>query len=190
MSNPGSIRSAAAAGPDARMSSWPASAGPLLPDTGASTNVTSGRTRPSRAASPAVALTPIVPICTHTAPGANGGGPPANITDSTTSASGSMVITTWASLIASDAEAAATAPAAASGAVAAADRSHTVVGSPAVTRLRAMAEPMMPVPSTAAPARSVGASGYVVIDFSHRIARIIDVLRLAPGEVTRPHTAG
>src|ERR1700684_4485215 len=110
----------ASRGPDARMSSWPASAGPLLPDTGASTNVTSGRTRPSRAASPAVALTPSVPIGTHTAPGANGGGPPANITDSTTSASGSMVITTWASLIASDAEAATTAPAAASGAVTAA----------------------------------------------------------------------
>src|SRR5258708_40349519 len=31
------------------MSSWPASAGPLLPDTGASTNITSGRCRMSRA---------------------------------------------------------------------------------------------------------------------------------------------
>ena len=29
------------------MSSWPASAGPLLPDTGASTNMTSGRSSPS-----------------------------------------------------------------------------------------------------------------------------------------------
>src|SRR3984885_316901 len=124
----GATIGSAAVGPDARMSSWPASAGPLLPDTGASTNVTSGRTRPSRAASPAVALTPIVPICAHAAPGANGGGAPANITDSTMSASGSMVITTWASLIASGAEAATTAPAPASGAVAAAGRSHTVVG--------------------------------------------------------------
>ena len=41
------------------MSSWPASAGPLLPDTGASTNIRSGRARPSRAASPVVAATPI-----------------------------------------------------------------------------------------------------------------------------------
>ncbi len=135
------------------MSSCPASAGPLLPDTGASTNMTSGRTRLSRAASPVVAVTPMVPICDHTAPGANGGRPSANITDSTASASGSMVITTRAARIASGTEAAATAPAAASGAVASADRSHTVVGSPAASRLRAMAEPMMPVPSTATPAR-------------------------------------
>ena len=45
--------------------------------------------------------------------------------------------------------AATTAPASDSGAVAAGDRSQTVVGSPAATRLRAIAEPMMPVPSTA-----------------------------------------
>ena len=37
----------------------------------------------------------------------------------------------------------------ASGAVAPGERSHTVVGSPAAARLRAIAEPMMPVPSTA-----------------------------------------
>ena len=103
----------------------------------------------SRLARPVVAVTPMVPICAHTAPGANGGRPPANSTDSTASASGSMVITTRASRIASGTEAAGTAPTAASGVVASGDRSHTVVGSPAATRLRAMAEPMMPVPSTA-----------------------------------------
>ena len=101
-----------------------------------------------------------------------------------------MVITTRASLTAAVGDVAAVAPACASGAVASGDRSHTVVLSPAASRLRAIAEPMMPVPSTATPARSGGACGCVVIDFSHRIARIIDVLRLAPGKVTPPHTAG
>ncbi len=41
------------------------------------------------------------------------------------------------------------APAPDSGAVAVGDRSQTVVRSPAETRLRANAEPMMPVPSAA-----------------------------------------
>jgi hypothetical protein len=40
------------------MSSWPAWAGPLLPDTGASTNITSGRNWPSRPAISVVAGRP------------------------------------------------------------------------------------------------------------------------------------
>jgi hypothetical protein len=197
--NAAAVAGFAAAEPDATMSSWPASAGPLLPDTGASTNVTSGRTRPSRLASPVVAVTPMVPICAHTAPGANGGRPSANSADSTTSASGSMVITTRASRIASGTEAAGTAPTAASGVVASVDRSHTVVDSPAATRLRAMAEPMMPVPSTATLARSGVAFGSLDIEFSYRVAQGScvpraaarrDGLSLAADVVIRHHTAG
>jgi hypothetical protein len=67
----------------------------------------------------------------------------------TTSAVGSIVITTCASPTASAADAAASAPASDSRAVAVGDRSQTVVRSPAETRRRAIAEPMMPVPSTA-----------------------------------------
>jgi hypothetical protein len=95
-------------------------------------------------------VTPIVPICAHTAPWANAcAAPSPKITDSTTSAVGSMVITTRPSPAASRAVAATWAPALASGAVAWSDRSHTVVRNPAASRLRAIAEPMMPVPSTA-----------------------------------------
>ena len=60
-----------------------------------------------------------------------------------------MVITTPASRTASRADAATTAPASASGAVADDDRSHTRVFRPAATRLRAIADPMMPAPITA-----------------------------------------
>src|ERR1700735_2679833 len=67
-----------------------------------------------------------------------------------------MVITTLASLTASEGEAATAAPASASGAVASGDRSHTVVLSPAATRLRDIAEPMMPGPRTAAAIPSLG----------------------------------
>jgi hypothetical protein len=91
-----------------------------------------------------------VPICAHTAPSASAcATPPAKITELTTPAVGSIVITTCASWTASTGDAATSAPASDSGAVAVGDRSQTVVRSPAETRLRAIAEPMMPVPSTA-----------------------------------------
>ncbi len=132
------------------MSSWPVSAGPLLPDTGASTNSTSGRILASRAPASIVASTPIVPICTQTAPSVNPSTtPPLRTTESTTAAVGSMVITTLASRTASRADGAASAPASVSGAVACGDRSHTVVRIPAPTSLRAIADPIMPIPSTA-----------------------------------------
>ena len=54
--------------------------------------------------------------------------PPSKITELTTSAVGSIVITTPASRTASRADAAATAPASAERAVAETDRSHTVTG--------------------------------------------------------------
>ena len=141
------------------MSSWPASAGPLLPDTGASTNMTSGRSSPSRLPISVVSARPIVPICAHTAPAGSASATPlSKITEVTTSAVGSIVITTCASWTASAGDAATSAPASDSGAVAVDERSQTVVRSPAETRLRAIAEPMMPVPSTATRTFSPGVS--------------------------------
>ena len=64
------------------------------------------------------------------------------------------MITTPASRTASRADAATTAPASASGAVADDDRSHTRVFRPAATRLRAIADPMMPAPITATVGRA------------------------------------
>ena len=84
------------------MSSLPASAGPLLLETGASTNITSGRSRPRRTPISIVAVTPIEPICARTAPAANASTTlPPNSTESTTSAVGSIVIATLASRTAS-----------------------------------------------------------------------------------------
>jgi hypothetical protein len=99
--------------------------------------------------------TPIVPICAHTHPSGNASAtPPSKITDSTASAVGSIVITTSASRTASRADGATTAPAAASGAVAAGDPSHTHVFKPAATRLRVIADPMIPAPITATVVRA------------------------------------
>ncbi|HEY2078323.1 MAG TPA: hypothetical protein VGH53_18485 [Streptosporangiaceae bacterium] len=170
--NAGSSAGLAAAGPDASMSSWPCSAGPLLPDTGASTNDTSGRTLRSRSATSMVAGTPIVPICAHTAPLANAVAGPLNMTDDTASAVGSIVITTSAPLTASADDSATRAPAPAGPAVAAADWSQTVVASPAPTRFLAIAEPMMPVPSTATCSRS---------------PRLVEVIGLPPAIQPSPH---
>src|SRR5215469_318272 len=140
----------AVAGPEARIRSWPASAGPLVPETGASTNITSGRTLLTCSARLSVAVTPIVPICAHAAPWLNASTTwPSTITVVTTSAVGSIVMTTSASRTASVGEGAASAPAAARAAATGADLSHTAVRNPALRRFRAIAEPMMPVPSTA-----------------------------------------
>jgi hypothetical protein len=150
--NAGPTMGSASGGPEARTSSSPRVAAPLLPETGASTKSTSGRTLRRWRATPSVSATPMVPICAQTAPFAMDSTtlPPENITELTASAVGSIVMTTRASRTASTADAAACAPATARAAVAEGARSHTVVGNPAPTRLRAIAEPMMPVPSTAA----------------------------------------
>src|SRR5579859_2649094 len=111
---------------------------------------------------PSVSATPIVPICPHTQPSGRASATPLlNITDFTTSAVGSMVITACAPVTASAADGATTAPASASGLVAAADPSQTVVSSPAATRLRAIAEPMMPVPSTVT--SGPAAAGFIAV---------------------------
>ena len=91
-----------------------------------------------------------MPICAHAAPAAiTWTISPPKTTESTAAAVGSIVITTRASRTASAGDAASSTPASESGAATDGDRSHAVVISPARARLRAIAEPMMPVPSTA-----------------------------------------
>ena len=69
-SNSGATRARASSGPDAKIVSWPCSAGSLLPDTGASRSITSGRSTPTMAATRSIPATPIVLIWTQIAPGA------------------------------------------------------------------------------------------------------------------------
>src|SRR4051794_15160108 len=136
-------------GPDARISNFACSAGPLLPETGASTKETSGRRSATRSAKRSVAARPMVPICTNVAPDATD----CSVfwwssTDVTASASGSMVMTASASATASFGLEATVAPAAAAATVLAAVRSHAVVARPFRQRLMAKADPMVPVPRT------------------------------------------
>ena len=96
--------------------------------------------------------TPIVPILARTAPGRKPAPTPSSRrAPLTISAVGSIVITTCASRTASATDAATEAPALKVAPVADFERSQTVVGIPAATRLRAIAEPMMPLPITATP---------------------------------------
>ena len=96
------------------------------------------------------AATPIVPICAHTQPFANSSATlPSKITELTASAVGNMVITTCAARTASWGDTAATAPASARGATAELKPSHTLTGKPAASNLRAIADPIIPAPSTA-----------------------------------------
>ena len=79
------------------MSSWPASAGPRVPETGASTNRTSGRMPAAVAASCCVACTPMVPIWAQIASGASAWSMPwPTATEVAAAASDSIVITTSA----------------------------------------------------------------------------------------------
>ena len=113
-SNTGSRTGRASSGPDARISNWPFSAGARVPDTGASTNRTSGRCPAARAASRAVASTPMVAICAHTADGRIAASAPwPKATSSTAAASATMVITTPACATAAAGSSWATAPSAA-----------------------------------------------------------------------------
>lgn len=102
-----------------------------------------------------------------------------------------MVITTRAFRTASRGDTAASAPASASEATADADRSHTVVLSPAATRLRAIAEPMIPVPSTATASPCPAAAGWpdtgtsvIVLSLFYSSA----LASLTPGLVSLHHT--
>ncbi len=142
----GRTRSRTDWGPLARTRSWPDSAGSRLPDTGASTNATPAAL--ANAANSWIPVRPTVPICTHTDPAEKL--PIALVmTEVVAAASGSMVITTEAPLTASSALAATCAPLARSGSARPGVRFQTVTSRPAASRERAIAEPMMPVPSTA-----------------------------------------
>ena len=122
----GSSTGCAASGPEARISSWPFSAGPRVPDTGASTKYTSGRSWPTRAASSSLALTPIVLICDQTASGRIASSiPNSKATWFTAAASATMVITTSACRTASPGSSWAVAPSAASWAAGSGVRFHT-----------------------------------------------------------------
>jgi hypothetical protein len=148
--NTGRRIGSASAGPEARISSLAASAGPFVPETGASTNSTSGRILCTCIARLSVATTPIVPICAQTAPWASASRtPPSSMTELTMSAVGSIVMTTFASRTESGAEVTVCTPASARREAADVDLSHAIVRNPDLTRFRAIAPPMMPVPITA-----------------------------------------
>src|SRR5580704_8262756 len=146
----GASNALACSGPDASICSWPASAGPRVPDTGASTNSTSGRLLLAVAASSSVARGPMVPICTHAAPGRSAASTPLpSVTAETVPASGSIVMTTSAPAAAAAGCRCAEAPSSVSGVVRPGVRFQTSTCRPALSRLRVIAAPIVPVPSTA-----------------------------------------
>jgi hypothetical protein len=147
-SNTGRTRGRSARCPEARTSSSPRSAGPELPETGASTN----STRPSASSSRLrVACRPTVLIWIHTASGPSAVSAPSTplIAAATASPSVSMVIRNSASAAAPAGVAATLAPCPASASAFRRVRFHTVTSNPARSRLRAMGAPMAPVPRTA-----------------------------------------
>ena len=137
-------------GPEARMRSRPVRAGSRLPDTGASTNTTSGLRRATSAARRSVASTPMVPICAQVALGRNASSVPSrNMTSATAPALGSMVTTTSAAATASVGLARTVAPWSASATVGPGERFQTWTGKPRSSMRRAMPAPMVPAPSSA-----------------------------------------
>src|SRR5215210_5514679 len=103
---------------------------------------------PASAASRSVPSSPTVEVCTHTAPGAMAGSAH-SMTCSTAARSKSIVTTTSAPATASAASVVIRALASARARARSGLRFHTVTSSPAAMRLRAIPEPMIPVPSTA-----------------------------------------
>ena len=102
---------ATSSGPDAKIVSLPCAAGSLLPDTGASRSVTSGRWSSTRAATRSIPATPIVLICAQIAPGASAASMPwSRAIEMTASASVTMVMTIAALRAASAAVSATSAP--------------------------------------------------------------------------------
>src|SRR6266566_5002671 len=126
----------------------------LVPAPGASTNPT-----PYWRASTAmrsVSFTPMVLDCTHSAPSPSAASAPEGpaTAASTAPASASMVSRIPAPAAASAGEAATVAPRSASGAALAEVRFHARTSKPASRRLRPIAEPMIPVPSSAIVSRA------------------------------------
>jgi len=134
--------------------SFPSSAGWRVPSTGASTYRAPCAAARAGSRSPA-SRTLTVLVWAHRTP-SGAAGSAAAITSATESPSHSIVTTTSAPATASAAVPATCAPSAASGAARPGVRSHTVTSRPARSILRAIAAPMVPVPSTAT--RSIAAS--------------------------------
>ena len=141
------------------MISWPWAAGSLLPETGASTTITSGRSRSTMAMTSLIPARPIVAIWTQIAPGARAVSIPwSRATEMTASASGTIVTTIPARRAASAALSATSAPRSARSRVASGWRSQTIVGMPARTALAAIPWPIVPMPRTAtgSPVAAIG----------------------------------
>jgi hypothetical protein len=149
-SNRAATRGRAASGPEAKIVNWPCSAGCLLPDTGASSSRTSGRSSRTIAATRSVPATPMVLICAQIPPASAASMPWSRAMDMTVSASVTIVTTTPARPAASAAVAATSAPSPARSWAAAGLRSQTIVGIPARNALIAIPWPIAPMPSTAA----------------------------------------
>src|SRR6266511_2670669 len=143
----GSHRARASGGPDASTNSCPSSAGFFVPSTGASTYVTS-----RSAASPisrSVAAMPIVLDWIQSEPADMASSPPlSTIVASTAGASASIVSTTSAPRTAAAGVSATWAPSSSSCRAVSSVRFQTGTSFPALSRLRAIGAPMIPVPSS------------------------------------------
>ena len=140
----------AASGPEAKIVNWPAAAGSLLPDTGASTRATSGRSASAMAATRSNPATPIVLICTQIEPGASAASTPwSRAIEMTASASVTIVTMMAARRAASAAESATSAPSPARSRVASGSRFQTIVGRPARSALVAIPWPIAAMPRMA-----------------------------------------
>ena len=146
--NTGATASCIQEGPLARMVSSPASAGPWLPDTGASKKVT--RYRVAVLTKRCVHSSPTVAICTQIRPEPISSSPsgPRNAC-SVAGPSASMVMRIWAPLTASAGLAAAVAPSLMRAAAWLAVRSQARTRKPARARLAAIGPPIRPVPRNA-----------------------------------------
>src|SRR5436190_2345272 len=146
----GPTRERASSGPEAKIVSWPCSAGTLLPETGASRSVTSGRSASTMAATRSIPSTPIVLICTQIVPGASAASMPwSRAIEMTASASVTIVTTISARRAASAAVSATSAPSSARSRVARGSRFQTIVGMPARSALVAIPCPIAPIPRNA-----------------------------------------
>ena len=112
--------------------------------------VTSGRSVSTSALTRSIPATPIVLICTQTAPGASAATIPwSRAIDNTTSASVTIVTTMSARRAASASVSATSAPRSVRSRVAAGSRFQTIVGMPARKALLAIACPIVPMPTKA-----------------------------------------
>jgi len=142
----GCARASASSEPDASTTSVPCSAGAFVPRTGESTSIAPCSSASSRHRS--TPWTPIVLVCTQTAPDASAGSARAALS-STALASLSIVIRRSQPVAASRGSPNSSTPCSRSGSARSAVRFHTRTAKPARARLRAIGSPMVPVPRSA-----------------------------------------